>query len=182
VIAALLCLALTVITFGAAWGLYTAGLRVGDRVGDTTLTAIEPEADGRGIWLTVHNPGHQAVLLGASVRRRSLRLWCEAGCFVSVPRCTLREKLLAGQHALVCAIDAGATQTVRVPLSAATRRRVELVVAIGEAARLRVVHRAVELPGPSRAPKPRLGHETQAPSGGGTRTPCSPASARPAQW
>jgi hypothetical protein len=171
VIAALLCLALTVITFGAAWGLYTAGLRVGDRVGDTTLTAIEPEDDGRGIWLTMHNPGHQAVLLGASVRPRSLRLWCEAGWFVSVPRRTRREKLLAGQHAVVCAIDAGATQTVRVPLSGATRRRVEVVVAIGEATRLRVVHRAVELPDPSRALKPALRRGTPEPPGGGTRSP-----------
>ena len=84
-IAVLLCLALMALGCSVAWGLLAAGLRAGDHVGDTTVTAIEPDGSAERIWLTVHNPGRQAVLLGASVRRRSLRLWCEAGYFVSVP-------------------------------------------------------------------------------------------------
>lgn len=159
----LLFLALTALVFGAAWGLLTAGLRAGDRAGDTSLTAIEPDRNEDGIWLTVHNPGRQAVLLGASIRRRSLRLGCEAGHYVSVPRRTSQENLLAGQHALVCAIDAGETQTVRVPLSAATRRRAELVMSVGETDRLRIVHRAVELPRARRGVKPGPSSSTPAP-------------------
>jgi hypothetical protein len=142
----LLCLALTTLVSGAAWGLMHAGLRTGDRVGDTTLTAIQPHRSGRAVWVKLHNPGRQAVLVGASIRRRSLRLWCEAGSFVSVPRRTAGKTLLAGRHTLVCAIGAGETQTVLVPFSVANRLRGELVVAVGEPGRLRVVHRAVVLP------------------------------------
>ena len=75
----------------------------------------------------------------------------EAGSFVQVPRRTGRGKLAAAGHALICAIDARATETVRVPVSQRDLRRAELVVAIGEADRLRVIHRAIEMPGPSRA-------------------------------
>jgi hypothetical protein len=145
VTAVLLCLALAALAFGTVWGLLRMGVRAGDRVADTSLTAIEPALGGQGVWLTVHNPGGQAVVLGASIRRRGLRLRCEAGCFVSVPRRTSREKFLAGRQPLVCAIGGGETETVLVPGSAVTRRHAELVVAIGEADRLRVVHRAVEL-------------------------------------
>lgn len=144
--AALLCLGLTALALGTGWGLLHAGLRAGDQVGDTTATAVEPDGSGQGVWVTLHNPGRRAVLLGASVRRRSLRLRWEAGYFVSLPRRTAREKLLAGQQAVVFAIGAGETQTMFVPLAAPTPQRAELVLAIGEAHRLRVVHRAVELP------------------------------------
>jgi hypothetical protein len=145
----------------------TAGLRAGDRAGDTTLTAIEPDRREDGIWLTVHNPGPQAVLLGASVQRRSLRLWCEAGYFVSAPRRTSQEKLLAGQREIVYALAAGETQTVLVPVAAVLRQRAELVLAVGEA-ELRVVHRAVELPRARRAGKPGLGGATPTPPRAGT--------------
>lgn len=148
--ALLLCLVSAALVLAGGWGLLTAGLRVGDRVGDTTLTAVEADAAGDGLWFTVHNGGHQAVLLGASVRRRTVRLWLEGGSFTSVPRRTAQPSLLAGEHALVRAIGAGATETVRVGLSNAGRRA-ELIVTIGEADRLRVLHRAVDLPG---APPP----------------------------
>jgi hypothetical protein len=150
------------LAFGCAWGLLHAGLRAGDRPHDTALTAVEPDDGGQGIWLTAHNPGRQAVLLGASTRRPGLRLRCEAGYFVTVPRRTSQEKFLAGQQALVCAIGAGETETVLVPVSVATRHHAELVVAVGEADRLRVVHRAVELPRSLEPARPRPGSGTSA--------------------
>ncbi|HWE09087.1 MAG TPA: hypothetical protein VG325_07020 [Solirubrobacteraceae bacterium] len=144
-IAILLCLALAALVFSFGWGLLYAGLRAGDRPGDTAVTAIESHGR-RGICLTVHNPGTQAVLLGASIRRHSLRLWCEGGAFVSVPRRTADEKLLAGKHGVVSIVPAGESQTMLIPLAALTRQRAELVLAVGEADRLRVIHRTVKRP------------------------------------
>jgi hypothetical protein len=146
----LLSLALATVMLAFGLTVLDVGLREGDRPSDTTLSAIEPDPRGRVIWLTVHNPGGQAVLVGASVRRPSLRLLCEAGAFTSAPRRTSRRGLRAGKHAVVCAIDAGDTRTVLVPLQSGGGRKAELVVAIGEADRLRVLHRAVGLP-PARA-------------------------------
>jgi hypothetical protein len=85
------------------------------------------------------------VLIGASVRSRRLPLLGDAAQSVSVPRRTLRDKLLAARHTAVYVIPAGETQTVRVPFSSSTRRWAELVVAIGEPDRLRVVRQAVKL-------------------------------------
>lgn len=143
-------LALIAIAFGSGLAL-AAGLRAGDRPGDTTVGFIEVGGRGRGIWVTVHNPGPQAVLVGASVRRRSLRLQCEGGSFVTVPRRTSHRELLAGRHAAVSAVAAGDSERLLVPFTICGAKRAELVVAIGEADRLRVVHRLVELrpPGPS---------------------------------
>lgn len=144
----LLGLALMAVVVAAGWGLLSAGLRAGDSPGDIVLAAVAPDADGTTICFTAHNPGRQAVLVGVSVRRRSLRLWCEGGRFVSVPRRTARGNLLAGSHTAICAIAAGETQAVLVPVSEQVPGRAALVVAIGEADRLRVVHRAIELPCP----------------------------------
>lgn len=144
--AVLLSLALTALAFAGAFGLLAAGLRAGDRPGDTTLTTVAPDPAGRGISFAVHNPGAHPVLIGACVRRRSLRLWCEGGSFVSVPRRTSTERFLAGRQAVVGLVEPGESQTVLVPLTGAASEPSELVVAIGETDRLRVVHRAIEPP------------------------------------
>lgn len=145
--ASLLYLILSLVAFGVGCSAFAAGMRNGDRRHDAVVGLAEPDGSGRGIRFTVRNPASQPVLIGASVRRRSLRLRGEAGQFVSVPRSTLRDTLLAGQQAAVWAIAPGETQTLALALalSEPTPRRGELVVVIGEPDRLRVVRQAVRL-------------------------------------
>jgi len=158
--ALLLCLALAVLVLVLGGWLLATGLRAGDRPGDTLISAIGADAF-QGVRFTASNPGRQAVLIGATVSRRTLRLMVEGGAFTRVPRRTDRDDLLAGRHTVVCAVGPGETQTVRVPLAEQTvegpraagcrpavapGRWAQLVLAIGEPDRLRVVHRAVRLP------------------------------------
>lgn len=152
--ALLLSLAAALIVIGLGALLMVAGQRAGDRGEEAVLTAVESDEYGDGVWVTVHNPGRQPVLVGASVRRPGLRLRWEAGHFVRVPRRTLSDRLLAGQHALVCAVAAGDSETLLVPRTPHLKRRAELVVAIGQTDRLRVMHRAVELHELSRVTPP----------------------------
>lgn len=141
----LLCsLALAAATLAGGVGLLLAGLRAGDQLGDTLISGVGLDGNGN-VGFTVENPGDQAVVIGASVRPRSLRLRCEAGSFVSVPRGTSSDAFLAGRHDVVCAISPGERELVLTPVPRGIGRRGELVVAIGEPERLRVVHRAVEL-------------------------------------
>lgn len=134
------------LTLGLGATFLHVGLRNGDRPGEAVVSEVEPDLRGRGVWITVQNPGHQSVLLGGLVRRARLRLRCEAGSFVTVPRRTSRHGLLATRYPAVCAVAPGGTETILVTASEPTGRRAELVLAIGEAGRLRVVHRAVRLP------------------------------------
>jgi hypothetical protein len=145
VIAVLLFLAVSVVMFAGAYSLFVIGIRNGDRIGDATVAAAHPDDHGRGISFTLHNPAAQPVLIGASLRHPRLRLLGQAGRSVTAPRRTLRGKLLARQHTVVWAIPAGQTQTVIVPFSRAPGRRAELVVAIGQPDRLRVMRQRVEL-------------------------------------
>lgn len=147
----LLLLAVSAVAFLIGRGLFAIGVRNGDRLGDVTVGVAEPDDSGRGISFAVRNPGPQPVLVGASMRRRSLRLRGEAGQLVTVPRRTSRKKLLAGQHTVLCAIRASEAATVVVPFSRSTGRWAELVVVIGEPDRLRVVRRSVELSRPWRS-------------------------------
>jgi hypothetical protein len=139
-------LPLTACLFVAMWLFAMEGLRIGDRPGDTTVSGVELDGAGGAIHFTVHNPGRQAVLIGASLRRRSLRLWQPDASYLSVPRRTARGELLAGKHALVCVVAPGNRLVVRLAPPPALPRRMELAVAIGEPDRLRVLHRALRLP------------------------------------
>ena len=150
-IALLVSLGVTGCLFVAAWLFAMEGVRAGDRPGDTTVSAVGVDGDGIGIRFTVHNPGHQAVLLGASLRRRRIRLWQSNASYISVPRRTARGGLLPGDHALVCVVEPDDRMVVRLGPSPTVSRRQELVVAIGEPDRLRVLHRAVTLPPAHRA-------------------------------
>jgi hypothetical protein len=144
--AVLLCVALAACLLGGGGALLAAGTRAGDRLGETIVTDVAAELGTNLLSFTVHNPGERGVLLGASVRPRSVRLRFESGSFVRVPRRTARSGLLAGRHSHVGAIDALATQRIRVAFADDTPRRAELVVAVGETDRLRLIHRAVVLP------------------------------------
>jgi hypothetical protein len=159
VIAVLLLLAFGFVGLVIGRRLFVIGMRNGDRIGDATVGAAKADAGGRWISFAVHNHAAQPVLIGASVLRSRVRRIGETGQSVSVPRRTLRNELLAGQHAVVGVIAAGETQTVLVPFARSIRRRAELVVAIGEPDRLRVVRQPVELSRPYRGGRSRSGRE-----------------------
>jgi hypothetical protein len=148
--------------FVAVWLFAMEGVRTGDRPGDTTVSAVAVDARDMGVRFTVHNPGDQAVLLGASLRRRSLRPWPSHAASIRVPRRTARGGLPRGEHALVCVVEPDDRTVMRIapPGTRVAPRHLELVVAIGEPDRLRVLHRAVTLP---RGRRPELPHD---PAGG----------------
>jgi hypothetical protein len=146
VIALFISLGLTGCLFAAAWLFAMEGVRAGDRPGDTIVSGVGVDGDGLGIRFTVHNRGRQAVLLGASLRRRSLRLWQSNASYISVPRRTARGRLLPSEHALVCIVEPDDRMVVRLAPPPTVPRRPELIVAIGEPDRLRVLHRAMTLP------------------------------------
>ena len=139
------CLGLLVFVLGLGAALLHSGRRAGDRPGETIIAAADVDRAAAAIRFVVHNPGSQAVLVGASVGHRSLRLLSEGGQYVSVPRRTYRDKLLPGNGTVLCAVAAGERRMIEVPFGPSARRRAELAVTTGEATRLRVIHRAVEL-------------------------------------
>ena len=157
----LLCLAVLAVAFALGHVLFVVGTRNGDRLGDASVGTGAPDASRRGISFVVRNRGPQPVLIGASLRRPKLRLFSDPGQSVSVPRRTSRRKLLAGHHTVVYAIPAREAQTLSVPFPRRSIwRRAELVVAIGEPDRLRVVRQSVRLadhPAPARAETRKLG-------------------------
>ena len=128
-------------------GLAIAGFRAADRPEDVTLVHVELAGRRPTLLATLRNPSGVAVLVGLSVRRCGVRLWLEGGGFVSLPRRTTRPKLLAARHASVAVAGAGETVTLTVPMPARWRRSVQLVAAIGQQDRLRVIHRRVALAG-----------------------------------
>ncbi len=166
--------------FVALWLFAMEGVRAGDRPGDTTVSGVEVDGGDIGVRFTVHNPGDQAVLLGASLRRRGLRLWPSNASSVSVPRRTARDRLAPGEYALVCVVEPDDRMVVRIAPPRVVSRHLALVVAIGEPDRLRVVHRAVTLPRAHRAGlsqetagTPRAGasrRSASTPADGGTRS------------
>lgn len=69
----LLSLALMAAVLTAGGVLLAAGLRSGDRPGETTVLHADVDPLTNTVRFTVHNPGCHTVLVGASVRRRSLQ-------------------------------------------------------------------------------------------------------------
>lgn len=153
----LLSLVMVVAVLAAGAALLAAGVRTGDRFGEASVSGIGFDPLEGAVRFTVHNPGDQSVLIGASVRRRSLRLRLEGGYLVRVPRVTTSDGFLAGRHSVIRAVPPGEREAVLVPLRAGIGRRSELVVVIGERERLRVIHRSVDTPGPYRSPAPEEG-------------------------
>ena len=128
-------------------GLGIWGFRAADRPEDVKLIGLELDRCPPSLLATLSNPSGVAVLVGLSVRRCGIRLWLEGGGFVSLPRRTTRRRLLAARQASVAVAAAGETVTLIVPMPARWRRSVQLVAAIGQQDRLRVIHRRVALAG-----------------------------------
>jgi hypothetical protein len=142
----LLSLALAAMVCVGGLGLLSAGLRAGDRSGETLLSNIEVDLRANLVSFTIQNAGQEAVLIGATVRRGTLRALIEGGRFVQVPRRTSHTAFFAGRYDVVGAVAAGSTQSVTVAVPTDTRRRGELLVAVGERARLRIIRTALHLP------------------------------------
>ncbi len=144
IIAALSVLLLAVVV-AAGLGLLSAGEREGDRPGDVTVTGVRADAAAAAISLVVHNPGVRPVIVGASLRRRGPRMRVEGRMYVTVPRDTTRDALLASRHTALTALEPKESRTLVVSAQAPIRRSAEVVIAVGQSDRLRVIHRAVEL-------------------------------------
>jgi hypothetical protein len=132
----------TLVLFVLGVTLVRAGVRLGDRVGDVRLTEIASDPFTPGFLVAVHNPSGVSVLVGLSVRRRSLRLWSEGGAYAESPAQRNRRALLAGAQTTIGVVEAGATVTLAVPFPARPRRRAQVVAVVGQGDdRLRVIHR-----------------------------------------
>jgi len=121
------------------------GLRTGDRSGDALLLDVQPAPADRSALVTLTNPGRLPVLVGMSLRRPGLRLRFEGPGYVRVRNGQTSSDLLAGRQSCIEVLEPGETATFAVPAEAGTRRRAELVVVIGQACRLRTIHRLVVL-------------------------------------
>jgi|SRR5579875_2037406 len=146
----MLFLPLSALVLAIGCAAFLTGIRDGDRPGDASVEVMGPGDGEHGICFSVDNPSPQPVLIGASLRRRGLRLRAEGGRFVSMPRRTMQGQLLAGEHTTVYVIPAGETHMMTLASSRPVPRAAELVVAIGEPDRLRVEHRAVGVRRPPR--------------------------------
>jgi hypothetical protein len=125
--------------------LLVAGLRAGDRLGDVVLAPGPASADGATLSVTVHNPGSEAVLVGLTLRRRTLRLRAEGGRYANRPWRGRRRDLQPTRHASIAVVQAGAADELQVPIGRSLPRRAQLVAVIGQTARLRVIHLAVTI-------------------------------------
>jgi hypothetical protein len=122
------------------------GLRAGDRPGDAFILDAAPRTAPRGARVTVTNPGDVPVVVGMSLRRPGTRLGLEGGSYVRIRTGSTDAELRADAQAQVGVLDAAEARTFMVPAGARVPRRAELVVIIGQAQRLRTIHRLVVLP------------------------------------
>lgn len=128
--------------------LVALGVRTGDRPGDVLLLDVTPCCSPRGARATLTNPGVAPVMFGISLRRPRMRVRLEGGPYVRIRTGRTDSELLAARQAQVGALAPGETQTFAVPAGARLGRRAELVVVIGQSARLRTLHRLLVLPEP----------------------------------
>jgi hypothetical protein len=168
----LLSLALAAMVCAGGLVLLGAGLRAGDRSGETLLSNIEADLSASVVSCTIENPGQQAVVIGAKVRRGTLRALVEGGRFVQVPRRTSHAAFFAGHYDFVGAIAAASAETVRVAIPADIRRRGELSVAVGERERLRIIRTPLDLARRRSRPAPAPSAVVRAGAVGPGMPPC----------
>jgi hypothetical protein len=122
------------------------GFREGDKPGDALPLAVEPCLRPRGATVEVINPGPVPVLVGLSLRRPRLRLRLEGGTYASLRTRRTTPDLLPGQQTVVGVVRPGDTESFIVPAADSLSVRAELVLVLGQANRLRSIHRSVRLP------------------------------------
>lgn len=138
---------------GLLW-LVLVGVREGDKPDDALLVDVEPYSAAPGVSATVTNPGTRPVIVGISLRRPSLRIRLEAGIYVRIETGRTTGEVLPGHQAVMGAVPSGQSATFVVTAGPDLRRTAELVAVVGQRARLRTIHRLIQLPEP--APRPRL--------------------------
>jgi hypothetical protein len=122
------------------------GLRVGDQPRDVLLLDVAPRIAPRGATVTVTNPGGIPVILGMSLRRAGPRLRLEGGTYVRVRTGRTTSDLRPDQQTQIAVVGPGETETFVVSAGGHVPRRAELVAVVGQAKRLRTIHRRVVLP------------------------------------
>ena len=137
------------------------GFRSGDKPGDGLLLRIGPQAQPRGVEVTLRNTGPLPLLVGLTLRPPSLRLRLEGGSYVRLRTRRTAPDLLPSRLATIGAVEPDAQAAFGVPAEEVLGRHAELVVVMGQPGRLRSVHRAVELPPlevkpPARRPHTRV--------------------------
>jgi hypothetical protein len=138
---------LSVLGLLVAIALIPLGLRAGDRSDDPLLVNVEPRVTPRGANLTVTNPGRESVVLGVSLRRAGLRLRLEGRSYVRLRTGSMSSDLRASEQTGIAVLEAGETETFVVAAGGLVAKRAELTVVVGQADRLRTIHRLVVLPG-----------------------------------
>jgi hypothetical protein len=141
---------LTVAVLAGVLALVRAGFRDGDELGDALVLGAAPSARPRGTRTTVSNPGAEPVLVGFTLGRPGIRLRLEIGGYVRVRTARIAPEVMASRQAVVGVVRPGESCTFVVPAGPGLGRRAELVAVIGQAGRLRTIHRMVRLPAPAR--------------------------------
>jgi hypothetical protein len=139
-------LGLAVLLLAGVSVLVPVGIRNGDQAGDALLLDVEPTAAPRGASVTVTNPGPVPVILGLSLRPAGARMRLEGQHYVRVRNGRTTSDLLAARQTSIAVLEAGETETFVIPAEVPAGRRAELVAVIGQARRLRTIHRLVVLP------------------------------------
>ena len=127
--------------------LLRAGERTGDGRDDLLITRVMPALDFSSVLVTVRNSSDIPVLVGLSLRGRTLRLWAEGGVYVSAPRRNAKRPTLATRQTTVGVVDATQTATLVVPGAPKHINKGQLMVTVGQRDRLRVVHRRLDASG-----------------------------------
>lgn len=123
------------------------GLRAGEQPGDACIHHVDVPGAGGGLSVAISNPGEIPVLVGLSLRPRTLRLRLAGGSAVRIRTRRVAADLMPGRQTVVGIVAGRQTGTFLVPAGAALGEHVELVVVIGQGDRLRSLHRAVRLAG-----------------------------------
>jgi hypothetical protein len=129
--------------FAALYYCFAAGVRNGDRPGDTKITALlttgtQPDEARPVIVVHVRNPSGTPVIVALRARRALLPTLLSEPHGVSVPLLTGRGKFRPGKYETVGVAPAAGAAELAVPVTVRARRYV-LTAAVGqETGRLRV--------------------------------------------
>lgn len=183
----ILAVVLVLLLLAGVFGLIRAGFRDGDVTGDTLVLDVEARSRPRGARATVSNPGREPVLVGLVLRRPGVRLRLDGGSYVKVRTAKISSELMPGRQATLGVVLPGEASSFVVPAPAGLGRKAELVAVVGQAGRLRTIHRMVRMSAPSQSTRwssrlsasvNRRGTRASSPSSHSVTTTSSPGSGR----
>ncbi len=163
----ILSLALTALALAGLLAVIPLALRSGDRPGDARLIDVGEEDGFPAVHVTISNPGGDAVIVGLALRRPSLRLRLEGEQYARLRTRRVTGDLLPSRQTTVGVLAPAETGTFLVPAGAQLGSRAELVAVLGQAGRLRTIHRELRLSPCSAAGGTRLAAASAAASAAG---------------